>query len=348
MADRQGVDDLRGGRGWRRVETGWYILLSALCLVVILFAGLATASVQPAFCGLCHQDHYQELAASRHADQHCDSCHTAGSASGLVASRLSVARMAISWVVPGGSKVEAYVGNDRCLLCHLGQMEETKVSNGLAMNHAALVKEQWSCTNCHATVAHGRASSRKTGYNMDMCLPCHSTNPKNPGTCQTCHPDGAPDPTQVSESLVPQDPPEKTYTTPYRATHGADVRSTHGMGDLKTCAACHSQEHCTACHQSPIPHPDNFMRTHGRLALQNKTDCLTCHRQETCDNCHQVPMPHPEGFLQSHAATARDEDVQRCYRCHDESKSCTACHIQHTHPGVPRSLLDRLRANPVR
>ena len=140
------------------------------------------------------------------------------------------------------------------------------------------------------------------------------------------------------------------YVTPWRVTHGANWKTTHGMGDLKTCQGCHATAtFCASCHHVVIPHAENYLAVHGPEVLSRangRTDCLVCHRVYSCDNCHGLPMPHPNDFLKQHSSYVKKNGRTVCSRCHDES-SCTNCHTRHTHPGLDPNYLKQLQARPV-
>jgi ribosomal protein L40E len=343
-------NDLLPRRRWRRIlERAWYILLIVVGLVIVFVAAVSIAGVSPSFCGLCHVGDSQALDRSAHAGIHCDICHTASGVGGVAESRLALVQMTIDQALPGDAVTPAYVESERCLVCHEPQLEEVSVSNGIRMSHAELIADSWSCTRCHPASAHGTESLRQVGYNMDMCLQCHSTNPENPATCRTCHPEGPPQvaAAEGGDGTVVPTPAASPYSTPWQATHGADIKRTHGMGDLTTCKACHSAEQCLACHNTEMPHPSNFMLEHGVASLDaEEADCLQCHRQSLCDDCHQVDMPHGEGYLEEHSVEVRDRGDQVCVRCHTE-ESCLDCHLLHTHPGIPSDVLEQLRGRPV-
>lgn len=318
-------------------DVAWFGFLAVLALLVIFVAGVSIAATRPAFCGLCHVAAHSSVSETRHADQRCDACHAGSNAFDLAASRLAVVRMISRQFLPGADATSTYVSNEVCARCHGPDLLQTTVSNGLRMNHRALIEARWSCTRCHATVGHGDRTPRKVGYSMDMCLPCHSTNPGNKDTCQTCHPGK----TQSVDSRI--------YPTPHSATHGGGSTRNHGMGDLDTCKACHAPQQCMACHPLQMPHPNTFMGSHGADIVQGnltRQTCSTCHQPASCDNCHGVPMPHREGFVQEHAKDLQGKSSEVCARCHTQ-QSCTNCHLAHIHPGIPSDLLKQLREHPV-
>jgi hypothetical protein len=242
--------------------------------------------------------------------------------------------------MPGTGSSDTFVPSGRCLTCHEDDLRGSKVARGIRMNHKGLDSTEWPCTRCHPTTAHGAASYRQNGYNMDSCLPCHNTNPSNPATCAVCHPNGSP----TAEGGKPT---TGEVPTPWEVSHGKNARSTHGMGDLNTCKACHAPEYCISCHDLQLPHPEGYLHIHGeQTAALGLDGCLTCHKQASCDACHGVEMPHPDGFLQAHPKTAAGESSDMCLRCHT-AESCEECHIRSTHPGLPPDVRDQLQERPT-
>ncbi len=128
----------------------------------------------------------------------------------------------------------------------------------------------------------------------------------------------------------------------FAKTHGADWQKLHGMGDLNTCAACHTLVRCESCHGVALPHPDAWMNAHGGESLEDPRVCLTCHSEDFCARCHGLTMPHGEGFRKEHASVASSHEDATCLACHDV-ESCDGCHARHAHPGIPAATVALLR-----
>jgi hypothetical protein len=231
------------------------------------------------------------------------------------------------------------VANARCLTCHKDILAKVVVGSRIRMSHVEVEDAKYGCVGCHPEAGHPGEGQAAVGYAMDTCLACHATSSVNVSTCDPCH---------VNQQGVPRREPP--LPTPFRVAHGMQWRHTHGMGDLKTCRACHRTSFCASCHKVELPHAPQFVKTHGQetLARKNRSaDCLTCHMKDACDSCHGVAMPHPASFLAQHKdiATAVGEAV--CYRCHERA-ACPDCHTRHIHPGIPVDVLTKLKARPVR
>ncbi len=328
----------RQARVAERIWWGTLSVMAALLLVAILIVG---ASARPESCVVCHQAEAKGVTASAHKGITCDDCHAAPTGFGLVESRLDVVNMAIAQVAPTGPAVTPVIDNKRCLLCHQKEMSKTVTVGTLKMNHAAVVADGWKCQTCHPNSGHPTASARATGYTMDMCMTCHSVNPKDTKSCLDCH---------VANAAVVSAPQPGTSKSPWRVTHGPNWQKTHGMGDLTTCKSCHGGTFCYQCHSLNVPHPEGYLGKHGQDVISRsdgRAHCLTCHKNGTaCENCHGLPMPHPAGFLQQHSKQVKKSGDAVCLRCHDKS-SCDTCHDRHIHPGLLDSVKKALLGNPV-
>lgn len=318
----------------RVLDRGWYVVLSVIFGMLTLAGLVAAAAVEPAVCSTCHSGEARYVASSSHKGIPCDACHVASGALGLVSQRASVISMIPAAIVPGRPSVSAEIDERRCLECHGSMMPKTITKNGVRMNHTGIGEDSISCAKCHGDAGHGKTSSVSGRYNMDMCLGCHSAQAKNLTSCDLCHDPGA-------EAVRTEG------RTPWRVTHGANWKSTHGMGNLETCKACHGATYCQPCHGPAVPHPDRFVASHGRQVTDTgKQSCTTCHTPSMCDGCHGTEMPHPKGFLEGHSATVKADGKRACERCHDEA-SCESCHSRHIHPGIPEDKLRLLQKNLV-
>jgi len=324
-------------------EGVWYIGLAVLAVVVLLSAGIVIAASQPAVCAACHGDVHDSLEDGTHAEVTCEVCHSGSTAVGVLEGRLAVVNMVVSSAIPRAIAVESNVPSARCLECHSGDMTGVASANKLLMDHEAPLAAGWECRHCHPDAGHAVAGIA-TGYTMDMCLSCHTTNPVNLATCDICHADGGGGGGGGTG---------EAKQSPWRVTHGPNWEQTHGMGDLDTCSGCHAAGYCVRCHGQNVPHPEKYLRDHGKDVLSRedgRTLCNTCHTESSCDDCHGTQMPHPDDILKAHAdeVTEGGEALkQTCYRCHQE-QSCEGCHARHTHPGISAEQRDALTKNPVR
>lgn len=321
----------------RNAEYVWYAVLSLIASAVLFAAVVSSASLVPSFCGGCHAAETSALARSPHEGDHCDACHGSTNAFGLLDRRLGTLRMVAAQITPGTQRITAHSSDDLCLTCHEKDIGETTTRGGIRMSHREVVQAKWSCTSCHQGIAHKAGKSAPVAPNMDQCLECHTLDPKDVEACSQCHVGK-----RGAESL--------NRRTTWKVTHGPDWKRAHGLGDLRTCKACHDSSKCAKCHGTEIPHARVFRARHGDLVKADagaKEQCFTCHRRDSCDSCHGLPMPHPARYLQTHSRLVDATGEDLCYRCHDVS-SCVACHTRHTHPGLPEDLREKLRSRPVK
>lgn len=125
--------------------------------------------------------------------------------------------------------------------------------------------------------------------------------------------------------------------------HPRDFESSHRVtaasGDL-TCAGCHSQRFCAACHAGETRrafHPANFLAGHSADQYAADANCASCHNTEVfCRSCHvQLGLgsrvarganfhnAQPQWLLQ-HGRAAR-QDLRSCTTCHAQ-QTCMRCH----------------------
>ncbi|HEY3317503.1 MAG TPA: hypothetical protein VGK50_03665 [Coriobacteriia bacterium] len=228
----------------------------------------------------------------------------------------------------GGPGVRTDSG--RCLGCHRDVMTHAVERYHLRISHRDCLGTSGACDDCHTRDIHGSATRWVRQPVMEDCVLCHVAR-KAKTQCDACH-------TGKSQA-------ERLAKGPWQVTHGANWRSTHGMGSIAACVECHPSDYCVRCHATPLPHPADFGQTHGKEATRPGEKCEGCHlRKSFCDACHDVPMPHPAGFLPDHVKTAKGYSDPQCLKCHGQ-RDCDACHTRHTHPGTsngslrPRSML---------
>ena len=290
------------------------IMLLVLVAVLLLTGAAVRADVG---CTSCHTmaPYAEASAVSGHPSLECSACHASSGITGMI---VDGAR-AMSWV--SSSEVSPVAYDDTpCVGCHANVLEETIEARGIRVRHSDF--SEMPCTRCHSGTGHALEDRFYRVAEMDDCMQCHRSSVDNLDTCETCH--------------VPDaDAERREGNTTWRVTHGAGWEQAHGMGDLRTCKACHEPSYCIECHGVQVPHPTDWLVGHGApLAGVADDRCATCHETEWCTSCHQVEMPHPTGFLPLHGPEAEEIGEDACYRCHD-AENCNACHIQSSHPNIP-------------
>jgi hypothetical protein len=219
-------------------------------------------------------------------------------------------------LVPVGGRASAAVPDETCLGCHESIIRLVTDSKGYRILHEKCGAES-TCPDCHSSTAHGSAVRWLRTSEMNDCLACHNTAEVSQN-CGLCH--------------VERDERQRLAAGSWQVTHGAAWEQTHGMGDTRTCAACHARDYCVRCHDVVLPHGELYIRRHAAEAVQKPAACEKCHSRSFCDDCHGMEMPHPEEFPRTHSSIVESEGEAPCARCHLKA-DCEDCHTAHVHPG---------------
>jgi hypothetical protein len=308
----------------------WVIFaVTGIALAIALGVGF-TAVALPA-CESCHMrgDFAAATTAAAHADQDCVSCHVDPSPAGRLSFAVRQDFHMVIRLVRDLDRSYAAVPAERCLSCHGQVMAVGKVgTKGLYVNHDTCAKGQ-ECSSCHSATAHGTATSWIRTVRMEQCYTCHGVSNKVTD-CDACH-----------AARLPND---RVNAGTFAVTHGPQWQTTHGMGEMGSCSACHEPAKCVGCHGAGVPHSGDFRTQHSTFSTAPNAQCATCHKQEFCDACHAYPMPHDHAFVLGHSATVEQDGDARCFRCHTEN-DCTTCHVRHVHP-VTQEQMDSMLKSP--
>lgn len=304
----------------RAVGIALWAMLSVAVLVLLGTVPVVYLAVSPLECSSCHNDtaFVAVTKASAHADSDCVSCHAGADA----LARMEFGyRQAYGMLIPVSSAAVRDAGaayDIRCTACHTEGLGGSVNRNGISVDHSRCTVGR-ACLDCHGGVAHGDTTGVWIdSYTMDLCLECHSADAAR-RSCDTCH-----DGDRAGSRPV--------YSS-FQITHGPDWERTHGMGNGKTCGACHEPSKCASCHGVGVPHPIGFYDQHGDFAKDASANCTSCHQVSFCTDCHGVyEMPHPEDFAKSHSAIVDKAGDADCLRCHTRN-DCDSCHAAHVHPG---------------
>ncbi|HCG98435.1 MAG TPA: hypothetical protein DE036_01085 [Actinobacteria bacterium] len=272
-------------------------------------------------CAACHatKKQYASWKTSPHKNISCLACHKDTGYLSFARLELGSGKNFVAWLFRAyQDPVASQVGNEGCLVCHDREVKHTIVSKGIRVSHKEF--ENYHCTDCHANVAHEIEGRTRNQPDMDSCSDCHNYY-EGDVECEKCHPSNA-----ETEKL--------STRGPWKITHGPAWKSTHGMGDPKTCATCHDALFCMSCHNSEVPHPQPWSHLHPRSAKQNVQGCYQCHRKELCMDCHRIEMPHPDGFLRNHEFEVEERGYDLCWRCHS-GNNCMPCHLSAAHTNTP-------------
>ena len=295
-----------------------WIAVAIVVVAVAIVGSLTVSAVALPGCESCHLsgEFARDSGVSPHASTECVACHVEPG----VAGRYEFAtRQVFHMVVPLIREVDraaADVSDARCLSCH-GELEIAKVTetNGMRIVHSKCA-DGATCTSCHSVTAHGASTRWPRTSRMEDCFSCHGdTNTVT--DCDACH--------------TRRDQRDLISSGTFRTTHGPEWQTTHGMGDTRTCVACHDDDKCGSCHGPGVPHEGRFLETHSTFSTDPASKCTTCHTKRFCSDCHGYPMPHTTKFTLEHGATVEKDGEKRCLRCHDKG-DCTQCHVDHVHP----------------
>ncbi len=183
--------------------------------------------------------------------------------------------------------IDELVATEDCLACHPVEFElvpDNHTDEFINGDHGWMVEEDEEyCPLCHKS---------------DFCVPCHRA--------QRPMPDGSP-----PRYVIPADHTESTFIS----THGGPFLEAEG-----TCYACHDSPSCERCHQTPMPHPLDFLTSHGYgdFGPPEERDCAICHHDRSwCQDCH-----HDQ-------AKRVDLVEENCIPCHTEMSLKPPTAIRH-------------------
>ncbi|HYF96072.1 MAG TPA: cytochrome c3 family protein [Symbiobacteriaceae bacterium] len=337
------------------------------------------------YCGACHSMEKEVLTwqANAHKSVACLECH-AEADPGWVRHEF-VDRNDDMATLAQVHPLELKVLDQRCEECHEPQMDqllkditpkpvlastkapnaskpmETKALHDKHIKGSAALK----CVDCHTTDAHGptEGSTPWRDTTHKLCLDCHAEKQvkiavTGSTSCGACHVQPA--------AVAPADHKDQAA---WKIAHGDSAgNGTCGQCHLAESAGPHTQisspdafpsatkDACASCHAGvPMPHPDNFLSTHGKVSLASKAGtCESCHAAtsmtgtapkttmgsaQSCDSCHAQPMPHPAGYLAIHGDKALAAPSS-CTTCHSPANPanpgaayasagyCLDCHLQ--------------------
>lgn len=179
---------------------------------------------------------------------------------------------------------EGLVAREECEACHPPEFElrpENHTDAFIAGTH----KERALADGAYCAMCHVES----------FCIECHQG--------RRLGPDGQP-----MEPVIPDDHYEVSWI---RGDHGGRYMQQEGM-----CGSCHESEGCSRCHQTPMPHPVDWLENHGEKTAID--DCKVCHTDRSrCQSCH-------------HDTVLRGELIaENCTPCHDEMDVEPATDIRH-------------------
>ena len=344
-----------------RPLTRVFPLVLGVALLGAAFAGLATATDRPAFCGsTCHEMQPFHAAWSKggHQGVACVECHVdAGPVARL--QHKFVALQEVASHIKGGVRfplsTPVAVPDSRCVRCH-----DDIVVKQAGFSHAEHAK-RGPCISCHADAGHSvtntalrdagvfnvayrpteTSGTAKVGGGKDN-LAGHKTVP-----CSRCHDMAA---TPCSACHVPAKGHEKRPSD-CTVCHTTDVKFAFVHPNRSDCATCHEPKtakhtwkgECTQCHVAApgaswaFSHPASTACTscHTAPAKHRSGSCTTCHSagdswsfrhpasSAGCASCHPRPSGHKSG---SCVTCHRNVGKSWSFSHPGSSASCASCH----------------------
>jgi hypothetical protein len=301
-------------------------LVIAILLVIFFTLNLALELTKlPFVCGGCHQmrNFYLSWQEAPHRKQTCVDCHAGEGVAGLAYHFIDTGVSFTGWIrsyLTGEVKkpLVDFIPDIWCLKCHQQVLKKTVASKHkkIRMSHKEPHKAGYKCIDCHSETAHPKATAYPTTPKMEECFTCHKSG-QGSTYCRKCHLEN-----------VKGEKPRRTHRGKWRQiTH-----QLWGFNNKVICQPCHGKKPCLSCHNLELPHPKNFLTTHGELVLDKKVDCKQCHKNDFCFNCHQLEMPHASNWNLNHANFVQEKTDQVCKKCH-LSRECKDCHDKHPiHP----------------
>lgn len=271
-----------------------------------------------------------------HADMACADCHGSAPQAGQ-APQPPDASVCMDCHGDGGAHLE--LADAECARCHRPLALSTRLS---AEDAAAIPAPPSHAASDFLMGGHGKIACPADGSGTPAsCGVCHTQQ-----SCRTCHV-STPEVASTLASAPPGAPAGPPAARKRPSSHDAGWVRAHGHdadADPRSCAGCHAQEDCLACHLPDAAvqpgnavHPADWMARHPAAAWSQETSCADCHDPKGfCAACHEeagltakrssLGSGFHDGadFLLGHGNAAR-RNLEACVTCHDEN-DCLACH----------------------
>ncbi|HEX9241936.1 MAG TPA: cytochrome c3 family protein [Anaeromyxobacter sp.] len=232
----------------------------------------------------------------------------------------------------------------------------------LTFSHADHLKLVKDCRSCHQKLPE-QGDLVAAAPPMAACTACHYHQREfAEARCTPCHTD--------LKAFKPE--------TAFR--HEGQWLNAHGQlakPSAESCAQCHDQTYCTACHspataatrievQFPervdrsFVHRGNYVGRHTVEAQASPSSCRRCHGSGFCDACHTAngfsasavtgtlvrPLSHTAAFVAGGHKNDARRDISSCAACHDQQgaqQTCVGCHATGGTGGNPhpKKFLDK-------
>ena len=306
-------------------------------------------SIQVGMCWACHvretDDHFAE-------DASCETCHVPLASTSFSLDRIAAMPRPLSHededFVAAGHGSLASASLQSCATCHTQEVCATcHVDLGLEEvasmppTPAGMIVPRFEAQ--YPVPATHTSGDWQEGHQADAsfgeCSTCHTSD-----DCRSCHVAPVPDlvaqlPSRESTSapgvMLSERSPESHESVFFLQAHSALAAT-----DQTSCATCHVDAFCVACHDGEPGggyHPANFMVRHSSSAYGRDSECSSCHEEQLfCRACHvEVGLAGPrvaaQGYhdaspvwLLRHGQAAR-QNIESCSSCHRQV-DCTRCH----------------------
>ncbi len=274
-------------------------LSAVVVLVVIASVAMIEITGQNFFCGTCHEmrEHYRTWKVSAHKDTKCKDCHIPPGIINMAKTKIAALKEVYVHLTDDKDFAELKNGigkrvpDETCKKCH-------KDTRNLIVYHSLKIthKDHWdrgiNCVECHSRVVHGPRAESKNTPSMATCRKCHDGE-KAPDECSTCHV------TLGQRKPVAFDPE-------WVDAHKLDIQKNED-----TCARCHHEDFCNACHTSAKPHETTWFGVHNVGIEKDEQSCRTCHRDRYCSDCHEIRKEHSLNWSETHGDKS-EADIHDC------------------------------------
>jgi hypothetical protein len=321
------------------VQKPWFLITAAIVvfvLAVLIIYPIYAVTNSRFYQGYSYsKSNYSAWLKSTHKDVRCVDCHRKpGFINGVSFKALSVVEF-YKKIFVGADKsgLLKKPSKEACQGCHERPATMLRAVS-LKIPHRAhqdLGEIKNSCADCHKWLVHKEAYQEKHKKLplSAVCLnyACHAgTEAKD--SCSSCHHQA-----KISEVQ---------WSTTHRDS--VDKYGENGCFDY-----CHNVSYCQTCHttgQKPTDgvtagtaiqpgdliskhtNSPDWIREHGKEALNDEAKCLNCHMTiQYCNSCHKKrPASHGKErrWIAIHKKKAKD-DEKGCLVCH-KKKTCDDCH----------------------
>ncbi len=333
-------------------------VLALAALVVIAFGATSTYWFCANACHKVQDDTIEAYRRSSHALVSCMSCHEPVNADPVTftlkkAKALGELVLTVSgrYELPLNPESELAqdaheMGSGQCTQCHDLKTRTITPSPGIIIDHDIHAANDVHCTMCHNRVAHredfdlalkdprtGKPNRKHEDFmTMEGCFRqegCHGLEPgyRAPGECSKCHP--------PNFELKPASHEEPGFYTP-----GGESSGHWKLKEARPgyCRICHLESRfCVDCHGVEMPHPKDFVKTHGKVGKASPKTCARCHAKGVkptsandmrfCNTCHHKDADPTRDWIPQHFEAVKKSGAQACFECHDPTY-CAKCHVR--------------------